>query len=136
MALFEWDDSKYGVGVEEFDGHHERLVGLINELHDAMKSGEGNDHLVSILDELKEYTEYHFSAEEELMAAEGYDGLEEQEIQHEKFVDRIEEFRSDLEDGKITLTMDVMTFLKEWLSNHIRKTDAEYTDFFHDHGVE
>lgn len=136
MALFEWDESKYGVGVREFDQHHERLVELINELHEAMKSGEGNDRLVSILDELKSYTEYHFSAEEELMAEEGYGGLEEQEIQHGKFVDRIEEFRRDLDEGKITLTMDVMNFLKDWLSEHIQKTDAEYTEFFEERGVE
>lgn len=136
MALFEWDQSEYGVGVEEFDRHHERLVELINELHDAMKSGEGNDHLVSILDELRDYTEYHFSAEEEVMAEEGYYGLEEQEVQHEKFVDRIGEFRRGLEDGKITLTMDVMNFLKEWLSEHIQVTDDEYREFFNERGID
>lgn len=135
MTLFKWDESKYGVGVAEFDQHHERLVELINQLHDAMKSGEGKDRLGDIVEEMKDYTAYHFAAEEKLMGRYGYDGLDEQRVQHENFVDRVSEFEKDLKSGKITLTMDVMNFLKDWLTSHIQKSDAKYEDFFHDKGV-
>ena len=36
MALITWDDS-YSVKVDKIDGQHQKLMGLINQLHEAMK---------------------------------------------------------------------------------------------------
>ena len=51
MAFFEWDDN-YSVGVAEIDQQHQRLIGLINELHEAMTQGSSRNALVSAIDEL------------------------------------------------------------------------------------
>ena len=41
MALIQWNDS-LKVGVAEIDKQHQKLVDMINDLHDAMRQGQGN----------------------------------------------------------------------------------------------
>ncbi len=131
MALFEWDD-KYSVGVEEMDEHHKKLMDIINRLHDAMKEGKAQDEMENIIKEMKEYTDYHFEAEEELLEEHDYPErkLGEQEEQHKKYVNKISEYMKDYEEDKLTLSMDISNFLKDWLSNHILEVDMKYKDHF------
>ena len=44
MALMEWNPA-FSVKVKKFDDQHKKLVDLRNQLHDAMKAGEGNTML-------------------------------------------------------------------------------------------
>jgi len=41
MSLIEWSPA-YSVKVKKFDDQHKKLIELINQLHDAMKAGQGN----------------------------------------------------------------------------------------------
>lgn len=67
MSIFIWND-RFTVRVEEFDNHHKKLMDLANLLHSKMMMGKGREVLEPILGELKEYTKYHFAAEEMKMA--------------------------------------------------------------------
>ena len=42
MSLITWDES-LSVNVAEIDRQHQKRVAMINELHDAMKSGKGKE---------------------------------------------------------------------------------------------
>ena len=55
MPLMNWTD-KLSVGVAVIDDDHKKLVGMVNELYDAMQSGRGKDSLGRILDGLVQYT--------------------------------------------------------------------------------
>ena len=48
MVLFEWDDT-YSVNVGEIDEQHQKLVGMLNDLHEAMEQGKDKDALQEIL---------------------------------------------------------------------------------------
>ncbi len=137
MPLVEWKDEKYSVGVEEMDEQHRNMVEIINKMHSAMKEGKGNEKIEEILEEMEDYTEYHFEAEEKLMENNDYSErkLKKQKEQHEKFVEKIEEYREKIEGGTLTLSMDIMNFLKDWLSNHIAEVDMKYKEFFEDKDV-
>ncbi|MBI5236100.1 MAG: hemerythrin family protein [Deltaproteobacteria bacterium] len=134
MALFNWSD-RYSVDVGVFDGHHKRLVELINELHDAMRSGHARDMLGSTLKGLIDYTRMHFAEEERLMSAHGYAGLAAHRIEHEKLVTKVSELHAKYVAGDNTLTIETMNFLKDWLINHILVTDKQYGVFFKSRGV-
>ena len=54
---------------------------------------------------------------------------------HKEFNDKIKGFKTDLDSGKMTLSMEVLAFLKDWLVKHIKGVDPQYTDFFKSKGV-
>ena len=59
MSLINWSDN-YSVKVAKFDNQHKNLVNMINEMHEAMRSGRGKDALKPILQKLVNYTVQHF----------------------------------------------------------------------------
>ncbi|MBI5888056.1 MAG: hemerythrin family protein [Deltaproteobacteria bacterium] len=134
MALFEWNDS-YSVKVGLFDGHHKKLVGMINELHQAMVSRQANAVIEKILDSLVDYTKYHFTEEERLMKQHGYPGYEQQKKEHADLVSQVADIQDRYKKGSLSVSLETMSFLKNWLSSHILGTDKKYSRFFADRGV-
>ena len=41
----------------------------------------------------------------------------------------------DVKNGKLTVSIDVMNFLKDWLDKHIMGTDKKYAPYMHSKGV-
>jgi hemerythrin len=134
MSLIDWSPS-LSVGIVEIDEQHKKLIGIINRLNDAMKAGKGKDALSQILSETADYTIYHFGTEEKYMQQFGYPGYQRHKIEHKGLLDKVTALAKDLAAGKITITLDVMTFLKDWLSKHIVGTDKQYGPFFNQKGL-
>lgn len=132
--MFEWKDS-YSVGITEFDNHHKKLVALINELHEAMKVGKSKEMMGSILNQLIDYTGFHFGAEEKYFKLYNYPDQEAHKIQHKQFVDKVSNFKTDFTVGKVMLSMEIMDFLKNWLIQHISQTDKKYGPFLNEKGL-
>ncbi len=71
-----WQDA-FSVNVNEIDQQHKKLIGMINELFDAMEEGRGRAILSGLLEEMVDYSKTHFSNEEAYMRRfefEGYGG--------------------------------------------------------------
>jgi hemerythrin len=128
MALMSWMDT-YTVSVPQFDAQHKQLFALINRLHDAMAKGHANDVMAKTLDELILYTKSHFQAEEKLLESKGYPDLAAHKAQHEKFTSQVVQFQEDFISGKLTVTIQLMNFLRDWLIHHILETDKQYGEF-------
>ncbi len=133
MAYMEWNDS-YSVGVKKFDEEHKKLIEMISELHDAMLKGQGRVAVGAIINGLIEYTEKHFSSEEDLFDKLGYSETESHKSAHKKFVNEVSDFKSKFEKGEMFLSLEVMKFLKDWLLTHILKVDKNYRSFFNSKG--
>ncbi len=129
MAHIEWDNALYSVKIDEFDNHHKRIVDYINELHSAMMVGKGKEALHEILHQLKEYTQYHFKAEEEKMIDANYPFLEEHKKEHRKLIQMLTDRMKDYEKGSMEVSVDTFKFLKQWLFDHIQGTDRKYTSY-------
>lgn len=71
MPIAKWDDS-YRTGHVLVDRQHQELFRMVNELHDAIIEGKGNDVLAPTLKKLAKYTVEHFRDEEVLMASINY----------------------------------------------------------------
>ncbi|MEI8377093.1 MAG: bacteriohemerythrin [bacterium] len=134
MALFDWND-KYSVGVRELDSQHKVLVGLLNELYDAMNNGKSNEILGKIINKLVDYTKTHFATEERYMSTHGYPELASQKREHQMFTDKVIAFKNEFDSGKIALTVAITSFLKSWLSDHISGSDKKYGPFFNSKGI-
>ncbi len=122
MSLIQWNDT-LSLHVEELDRQHMKLIAIINELHDAMGQGRGKRVVGDILDRLVDYTTYHFGAEEQLMEAHAYPGSARHHVQHVEFVKRLIELRAAYAQRQIALSITVMTFLSDWLVDHIMGSD-------------
>jgi hemerythrin len=128
MPLINWDDS-LSVGVDYIDNQHKQLVSIINQLNDAMLQDKGNEVMCEILDDLVEYTKSHFKSEEHLMKKYGYPESSEHIKEHEKLTKQVIDFAESYREGKAIITLSVMNFLKDWLSNHIFETDKTFGQF-------
>jgi len=134
VDLVTWDTS-YSVSVKSCDAEHRKLFAIINDLHEAMKSGKGRSLLADIVHKLEKYTQTHFLAEEALLQRAQYAKLHEHRLQHREFVAQVQRFRKDLEEGSGGDAIAVLTFLKDWLAKHIKQTDKGYSECLNSHGI-
>lgn len=125
MAFFNWQPA-LETGIPEIDTQHRRLVELINGLHSAMSTGQARETLDGLVAELIDYTRTHFKTEEELMSRHGYPRLEEHRQLHLSFISQVLEFQQKLGAGQPLGAGEVMGFLKDWLFQHIGRSDRDY----------
>lgn len=118
---------KFKTGIPIIDEEHKTLFDIIGKIYKAIEANLVHDKfdlILDILDELKEYTSVHFADEENYMKEIGYDGLAQQEILHEKFIETLNEVNlDDVDDNQEEYLYEVLNFLQNWLINHILKVD-------------
>lgn len=134
MAFINWNEG-LSVDVKMFDEQHKKLIGLINNLHEAMSQGKGGKALGDILKQLIDYTETHFKDEEKAMEKYKYPGCGLHVIEHKDLTGKVIALQAKYNKGDAILSMDVMKFLKDWLTHHILETDKKYGVFFKSQGI-
>ncbi|MFO7896996.1 MAG: bacteriohemerythrin [Candidatus Cloacimonadales bacterium] len=141
MQLIEWDES-IKLEIAEIDAQHQKLVEIINRFFSAMSRAEGFQVLSEILTELADYGVYHFQTEEKYFAEFDYEFTAEHKREHQAFVAKIQELQSAFRSGRIKaegsdkiLSVELFTFLKSWLINHIKIEDQKYRDLFKENGL-
>ncbi len=134
MQLIEWTD-QFKLGVQPFDGHHQYLVKLINTLYNDYTAGKSADKVGFILDELAEYATYHFAAEETWMRENSYPKLHEHCGEHHSFSGTVAEMQKNLHAGQRHITIEVLSFLTNWIKKHILEIDSDYGRFIASRGL-
>lgn len=135
MALMAWDDS-YSVNVREIDGQHRMLVTLMNQLHEATKSGCSNDELCEVFEEVIEYTKFHFAAEERLMREIRFPEYLLHRAVHEDMKARLADLREQCENGRRSAVRSMtLQFLRDWLISHIAVEDQAIGRYLNAHAV-
>ncbi len=134
MALFTWNDS-YSVKVALCDQQHKKLFEIINQLADAMRVGKGNEIVSKTVGELLQYTRTHFQQEEALLKRAAYPQLAPHQEQHKKFVADVEGLLKQTREGRAANSIQVLNLLRDWLVNHIQKTDKAYSDCLNAAGI-
>ena len=118
---------EYKIGVEQIDEQHKKLFELADKAYMLLTdkfSLDKYDKIVGIVEELKEYTIFHFKSEEEYMESINYKRLFTQKIEHEKFIktlDTIDLIHLDRNQDESLVKM--LNFLNEWLTEHILRND-------------
>jgi len=134
MEYIKWND-EMSVNINSIDLQHQKLITEINNFYNDLGKKKNADILSGILYQLKKYSIYHFDTEEALMRKFGFKGYIDHKIDHGLFIKKIDDLQSKLDEGKMVLTLELASFLKDWLSNHILKTDKEYSKFLNECGV-
>jgi len=134
MSLITWS-AQLSVGIDSIDEQHKKLINMINALNDAIADGSAKTIMQNIFDGLTVYTEKHFGYEEQLFAQYGYVESAAHKAEHAALLKQVNELKIKMEGGDFMIGIEVMAFLKEWLTNHIMRTDMAYTEFLISKGV-
>ena len=143
MSLFAWDNT-YCVGIPHIDEQHERLVSYINKLHEAMLKNEEDNVTGKILNELTDYIKNHFSNEDDMMVKAGFSNhdattrqqYEKHKMEHAGFTRKITDMNRKHYEKREYISVDLLTYLVEWLLNHIANIDKQYASFINDKRID
>ena len=120
----------YFTGITLIDEEHKQLFAYANEAYDLLQEEfipDKYDRIVAILQELRNYTKKHFSDEEAYMESIQYKRIFTQKIQHQEFIDKLDNIDIDsIEAGENQdeAIIDILEFLTNWLIHHILELDT------------
>jgi hemerythrin len=128
--MIEWR-SEFLLGIEKIDEQHKKLFQIASEIHQAMRNQlvtDKYDEIVRLITELKDYTVFHFTYEEEYMSNIGYRKLLSHKVEHHDFVEKI----SNIDYNRVDMNQDeylteLLDFVVDWIAKHIMETDRAYT---------
>lgn len=120
-------DDTFKTGIPLIDEEHKTLFDIIGKVYTTLQTELVHDKFDAIMDiivELKKYSRVHFADEENYMRSIGYDGLAQQQLLHQKFIDTLNEIDlNEVDDNQEAYLYECLEFLKNWLINHILKVD-------------
>lgn len=128
MPIAFWRD-EYLTGEKEIDQQHQYLFTIINELHEAMASGEGEEILGKTLNKLVEYTAEHFITEEALMEKYEYPDILLHKEKHNQLKEDVLVLQKLFEKKEKFLSIKVSQFMTDWLIHHIKGEDLKMINF-------
>ncbi len=124
-----WRD-EYSVGDEVIDKHHRQLIRYIQLLEDPkIRSRSGDDFMTMLVEGLAEYADYHFAAEEAMMAKAGYPQLQAHRSEHADFAKDMVLFRETFGQGSPRLEKALLGYLRDWLLSHILTSDKAFGEW-------
>lgn len=125
--MFEMKE-EYMTGVQKIDAEHKKLFEIGERAYQLLRNKYTNDKfdkIVAIIEELREYTIYHFAEEEAYMKSINYKRLFTQKMDHEYFIKKIDEVNlNKIDENQDEAIMGILTFLKNWLVSHILEKDS------------
>ncbi|MFT7009764.1 MAG: hemerythrin-like metal-binding protein [Colwellia sp.] len=113
---------EYSVGNKEMDEQHKVLFNMINEFfHQDTKPT-----VIATFQHLSSYIDLHFEAEENLLRQINYPKTAEHIKKHDELRGKFHLLQQSLENYKVDSHHKISTFLYNWLSSHILKSDMDY----------
>lgn len=136
--MIKWKD-EFSVNIASIDKQHKKLIetgARIDELLSLNDNADHYDEIMSILQELKDYTIYHFDFEEKLMQEYGYSGFQEQHFEHYFFIRKLDKIgQKDIDSDQEEAIGEIYNFIITWITDHILKSDKKYSSYLNQKGV-
>lgn len=126
MSLFVWKP-EYSVHDSELDHHHQQLFSVLNSVYENVMNNPELDSILPKINELSEYTKYHFLTEELYMNEKMFPGKEEHIAMHREFSQTIEALRRSYHNNDLEVAKNLIVVLGKWLLQHVLKDDIKYS---------
>jgi hemerythrin len=117
------------IEVDEIDADHRKLIEIFNMLNRAVTEGESPDYLAAILEELVNFTAWHFSHEERLMLKHGYADLEDHRQEHRELIKSAKALQERIQAADNTIADEDIEYLEHWVTAHILTDDMKMGDY-------
>jgi hemerythrin-like metal-binding domain len=129
--MIKWKQD-YETGIQQIDEQHKRLLEIAGSALELLKNDlyiDKYDQIIQILEELKDYTIYHFNSEEEYMLKIGYKKIFSQKIEHAAFIEKINNIDlNNLDRNQNKELLSLLEFVVNWIDEHILKKDKLITE--------
>ncbi len=124
MAAIVWN-AKFDTGLADVDLQHRHLVFVINQVADLYTADADQAALAPLLQELIDYTQYHFSTEERLMAQHGCvpEHVREHVQIHQDFFRQVQMIMVWGREHPAEAVPALLRYLTSWLVHHILGSD-------------
>lgn len=114
-------------GIPFIDEEHAKLFELANRLFEVAHNEfipDKYDYIVEIIEELMEYTKYHFKNEEDYMKSINYKKTFSHIVEHNDLIETLEGIdTSSVDLAQEETIMKLLNFLYDWLVKHICESD-------------
>lgn len=122
---------EYFTGIQIVDEEHAKLFEYANQIYELLNEEfmvDKYDNIKDLLIKLKDYAKVHFADEEAYMESIQYKKIFTQKVQHQAFIDALEEYDLDeidqMEDQDAVISK-MLTFVTDWLVDHILNLDTQ-----------
>ena len=106
---------------------HSQLFEIANRAYELLTNKfkvDKYDEIADVLEELKDYTKYHFGHEEEYMKSINYGKRFSQMRQHAQFIEKLESYDlKNIDENQQAGLLEIIDFLAVWLQGHIKGMD-------------
>jgi hemerythrin-like metal-binding protein len=129
----EWSE-KMATGIPAIDKQHRFLVETLQDANEKLLSDRGGYLLDKIAKDLLGYAITHFETEEKLMRRYGYDKAFPEDAknhikEHREFSKKVVAICEQLREGNRVSRVELLTFLNNWLYNHLLDVDQQYGEY-------
>lgn len=125
MSLLEFK-KEYRCGIDSIDYEHEKLIDLINSLHQALASDKAREKVDLILGELHAQIDAHFTLEEKEMRDMSYPEADAHVADHHRLLDEIHEIGNRFAKDKSYAFLPALEAeVLHWFTHHFRTVDSK-----------
>lgn len=136
MAYMSWTDA-YSIGVPFVDEEHRELMGLINDLHEALHRSAGEAEIKKIFERLTVCTSTHFWHEENRFEGTDFPRAAIHANKHKHLLTVLACFKKGVDrTGQNVSFDDQCNFLRDWLLDHISHEDMLLGGYLNDRAGE
>lgn len=120
-----WNKS-YLLNISLIDKQHIKFFELFDKLLLLNRQKDSYNELFLIIEELEKYTQIHFQAEEALMRKAESPEYGLHLLQHEIFINKVNEFKIAYRYKNSVLLEQMIVFMRKWFLMHISEVDEKY----------
>lgn len=132
-AIVDYAQNKIGLNI--IDSQTKKWVEHINKFYADFKRKAAPKMILQSLDELIDYTGYHFGFEDKYLKDFNYTKYDEFKQNHDNFMLTLQNHRTEYANGENIAIIRAIIFIKSWMSNYKSTIDAEFISLFKSHGL-
>jgi len=129
------DYAQNKIGLNIIDSQAKKWVEHINKFYADFKRKASPKVILQSLDELIDYTGYHFGFEDKYLKDFSYTKYDDFKQNHDNFMSTLQNYRTEYVDGENIAIIKAIIFIKSWMSNYKSTIDTEFISLFKSHGL-
>ena len=125
----------YRIGLNIIDSQLKKWFDIANKIYGVFKRHESKKTILAAIDELIDYTGYHFGFEEKYLKDFAYSKFDEYKNIHDQFLSSVKAFRTMYSEGETVALIKLITYIKSWIPYYIPLHDEKYITLFKSNGL-